>query len=124
MPTFIGYSTINRFKKFVLTDFELIKRDLANALNIQQGELPGRPGYGTTIWSYVFENQTPATMSQIAAEIQRVAGGDPRLYISNVQVYPQENGVLIELQIQAVSSSTAERLAIVFYQESRRASFV
>ena len=124
MPTFIGYSTINRFKKFVLTDFELIKRDLANALNIQQGELPGRPGYGTTIWSYVFENQTPATMSQIAAEIQRVAGGDPRLYISNVQVYPQENGVLIELQIQAVSSSTAERLAIFFDQESRRASFV
>jgi len=124
MPTFIGYSTINRSKKFVLTDFELIKRDLANALNIQQGELPGRPGYGTTIWSYVFENQTPATMSQIAAEIQRVAGGDPRLYISNVQVYPQENGVLIELQIQAVSSSTAERLAIFFDQESRRASFV
>lgn len=124
MPTFIGYSTINRSKKFVLTDFELIKRDLANALNIQQGELPGRPGYGTTIWSYVFENQTPATMTQIAAEIQRVAGGDPRLYISNVQVYPQENGVLIELQIQAVSSSTAERLAIFFDQESRRASFV
>ncbi len=44
MPTFIGYSTVNRAKKFVLTDFELVKRDLANALNIQQGELPGRPG--------------------------------------------------------------------------------
>lgn len=124
MPTFIGYSTVNRFKKFVLTDFELVKRDLANALNIQQGELPGRPGYGTTIWSYVFENQTPATMGKIAAELQRVAGGDPRLYISDIQVYPQENGVLIELQIQVVSSSTAERLAIFFDQESRRASFV
>lgn len=124
MPTFIGYSTINRAKKFVLTDFELVKRDLANALNIQQGELPGRPGYGTTIWSYVFENQTPSTMAQIAAEIQRVAGGDPRLYISDIQVYPQENGVLIELQIQVIPSSTAERLAIFFDQESRRASFV
>ncbi len=63
-------------------------------------------------------------MGKIAAEIQRVAGGDPRLYISDVQVYPQENGVLIELQIQVVSSSTAERLAIFFDQESRRASFV
>ncbi len=124
MPTFIGYSTVNRYKKFVLTDFELVKRDLANALNIQQGELPGRPGYGTTIWSYVFENQTPDTMTKIAAELQRVAGGDPRLFISNIQVYPQENGVLIELQVQVVSSSTAERLAIFFDQESRRASFV
>lgn len=124
MPTFIGYNTINQPKKVLLTDFELVKRDLANAFNIQQGELPGRPGYGTVIWSYLFENQTANTMEQIIAEIQRVAGGDPRVYITDTQVYPQDNGVLIELQLQIVSSSTAERLAIFFDQESRRASFV
>ena len=37
MPTFIGFSTIDQYRKFTLVDFELIKRDLANALNIQQG---------------------------------------------------------------------------------------
>lgn len=124
MPTFIGFNTINQYKKFTLTDFELIKRDLSNALNIQQGELPGRPGYGTTIWSYVFENQTEATEQQMLAEIQRVAGGDPRVYISDATVYPQDNGVLIELQVQVIPSDTAERLAIFFDQESRRASFI
>jgi phage baseplate assembly protein W len=124
MPTFIGYNTINQYKKFTLTDFELVKRDLSNALNIQQGELPGRPGYGTTIWSYVFESQTPDTVASILAEIQRVAGGDPRIYISGSEVYPQENGMLIEVQVQMVSSSTAERLSIFFDQESRRASFI
>jgi len=124
MPTFIGYNTINQYKKFTLTDFELVKRDLSNALNIQQGELPGRPGYGTTIWSYVFESQTPDTVASILAEIQRVAGGDPRIYISSSEVYPQENGMLIEVQVQMVSSSTAERLSIFFDQESRRASFI
>jgi len=46
MPTFIGFNTQDQFFKFTLTDFELIKRDLSNAFNIQQGELPGRPGYG------------------------------------------------------------------------------
>ena len=49
MPTFIGYSTIDRYKSYTVTDFELIKRDLLNALNIRQGEMPGRPEVGTAM---------------------------------------------------------------------------
>ena len=49
MPTFIGFNTINQNKKFTLVDFDLIKIDLLNAFNIRQGELPGRPAYGTII---------------------------------------------------------------------------
>ena len=124
MTTFIGFNTINQFKKFTLLDFDLIKRDLANALNIQQGELPGRPEYGTTIWSYLFENQSPQTTQAILAEVQRVAGGDPRLFINDAQVYPQNNGIRIELFVQVVGSSTAERLALFFDQTTRRASYI
>ena len=124
MPTFIGFNTINQYKKFTLVDFELIKRDLANAFNIQQGTLPGRPGYGTIMWSYVFENQTPETERAILAECQRVAGGDPRIYLVSANSYPQDNGILIELEIQVVATTMAERLAIFFDQETRRASFV
>ena len=57
MPTFIGFNTINQNKKFTAVDFDLIKIDLLNAFNIRQGELPGRPGYGTVIWNYLFENR-------------------------------------------------------------------
>jgi phage baseplate assembly protein W len=124
MPTFIGFNTQGQNKKFTLTDFELVKRDLANAFNIQQGQLPGRPNYGTTLWSFLFENQNSDTIEQILAEVQRVAGGDPRLYVSDAQVYPQQNGIRIDIQVQIVNSSTAERLAIFFDQETRRASFV
>lgn len=124
MTTFIGFNTVGQQKKFTLTDFELIKRDLINAFNIQQGELPGRPWYGTIIWSYVFENQTVEVENAILTEVQRVAGGDPRLYIAGANVYPQNNGMLIELQLQAVNSTTAERLSIFFDQETRRASYI
>jgi len=124
MPTFIGFNTIGQSKKFTLIDFELVKRDLANALNIQQGSLPGRPGYGTTIWSYVFENQTEETERLMLAELQRVVGGDPRLFLASAEVYPQDNGILIEMEVQVVPSSSAERLRIFFDQESRRASFI
>ena len=124
MPTFIGFNTIDQFKKFTLVDFELIKRDLANAFNIQQGTLPGRPGYGTTMWSLVFESQTPETERAILQEFQRVVGGDPRLYLASANTYPQDNGILIELEVQVVNSTDAERLAIFFDQQTRRASFI
>lgn len=124
MPTFIGFNTINQYKKFTLTDFELIKRDLANAFNIRQGELPGRPEYGTTLWSFIFENQLELTQTQIMEEIRRIISLDPRVSISDIAVYPQDNGMLIELSVQTVSSANAELLALFFDQTSQRATFV
>lgn len=124
MTTFIGFNTQGQYKKFTLVDFPLIKRDLINAFNIMQGQLPGKPEYGTIIWSYVFEPQTTDTQDAILAEVQRVAGGDPRLYINDATVYPQDNGMLIELEVQVVPSQTSERLAIFFDQETRRASYI
>ena len=124
MPTFIGFNTINQFKKFTLVDEALIKQDLLNAFNIRQGQLPGRPAFGTTLWDMLFESQTTETQAHIEAEVQRVAGGDPRIYVQSILAYPQENGILLEVELTFVSSSNAERLAIFFDQESRRASFV
>ena len=124
MPTFIGFSTIDKFKKFTVVDFELIKIDLLNAFNIRQGELVGRPGYGTTIWDNVFENQTQETEQAITNEIQRVAGGDPRLYINSIELFPQENGILVQIELTIVPSTDAERLSIFFDQEQRRASYI
>jgi hypothetical protein len=84
----------------------------------------GRPGYGTTIWDNVFENQTQETERSITNEIQRVAGGDPRLYINSIELFPQVNGILIQLELTIVPSTDAERLSIFFDQEQRRASYI
>jgi phage baseplate assembly protein W len=124
MATFIGFNTQDQFKKFTLVDDALIKRDLLNALNIRQGQLVGRPGYGTALWDNLFENQTNETEAAITREIQRVAGGDPRLQISRIDVFPQENGMLIQLELTIVPSTDAERLSIFFDQQTRRASYI
>ena len=124
MTTFIGFNTQNQYKKFTLVDFELVKRDLLNAFNIRQGQLPGRPEYGTVLWNYLFENQVDAVQQGIINEVQRVAGGDPRIFVSNINVYPQENGMLIELEIQTVGGVNAEILNVFFNQVSRSASYV
>ena len=122
--TFIGFNTQGQYKKFTLTVFELIKRDLLNAFNIRQGQLPGRPEYGTILWDYLFENQLEELQNSITREVQRVAGGDPRIYISDVQTFPQENGILIQVELTVIPSTDAERLSIFFDNTTRSASYV
>jgi len=124
MATFIGYNTINQSKNHTLTDFDLIKRDLLNALTIRQGESPMRPLNGTNIWNYIFEPQSPETVQLIETEIQRVVGLDPRIQIDNLAVFSQENGILIELQVETVAGVGVETLIILFDENSQSARYV
>ena len=121
---FIGFNTQGQYKKFTLTDFALIKRDLLNAFNIRQGQLPGRPAYGTVLWDFLFENQVEASQQAIEQEVQRVAAGDPRIFISQVVTFPQENGILIQVELTVTPSTDAERLSIFFDLQQRNASYV
>lgn len=124
MPTFIGFNTIGQNKKFTLTDFDLVKRDLLNALNIQQGQLPGRPQYGTTIWSFIFENQTVEVEQNIVKEIERVVRSDPRVNVIDVVFFPLINGMRIEISVQIVTSTTVETLSVLFDEQSSSATYV
>jgi phage baseplate assembly protein W len=124
MTTFIGFNTQGQYKKFTLTDYELAKRDLLNAFNIRQGQLPGRPAYGTMLWEYLFENQIETVQQGIIQEVQRVAGGDPRIVVNSVNVYPQQNGMLLEIELTYINTSNAEILSIFFNQQTRNASYV
>jgi phage baseplate assembly protein W len=123
MATFIGFNTQGQFKKFTLTDNDLIKQDLINAFGIRQGQLPGRPDYGTRIWNFVFENITDDMLDAINREVQRTVAGDPRLNIAVINSYPRDNGLLLEVELQYVTSLDSERLAIFFDQETRTAAY-
>lgn len=124
MTRFVGFSTIGQQKKFTLTGNDLIKQDLLNAFNIRTGQLPGRPEYGSRVWDYLFENQVERTQKEIEREIQRICGGDPRLQVTQLQVAPQQNGILIQLEITILPTTDAERLAIFFDLQQRSASYV
>lgn len=124
MTTFVGFSTQGRNKAFTLVDYQLVRQDLINAFNIKQGQVVGIPDYGTTIWSYLFENQTLDTERAITAEVQRVCAQDPRLYVNTIQMYPQENGILVEIQVSVVPSTVPQLLKVFFDQISKRATYV
>ena len=138
MPTYIGFSTINANqpktvnqntgvdggngsllrpiiigKKYQLVDVPLVVRDLINALNIRQGEKVGQPSYGTSLWSFVFEPNTADVQFQLENEIRRIANNDPRILLNTVRAYPQENGILLEVEM-AVSPFNQANLLSVF----------
>lgn len=124
MATFKGFNTIGQSKKFTLTDRDLIKRDLLNALTIRRGELPGRPDVGSSIWDLMYEPQVYDTQRAIELEIQRIIGLDPRLRADQIVSYPQENGILVEVSVSYVPNADAELLRIFFDTQQGQLGFV
>lgn len=124
MTTFVGYNTIGQNKNFTIVGDQLVLRDLLNAFSIRQGEVVGLPGYGTTLWNYLFETMTQDSERMIFNEIQRVCALDPRIFLNSVQLYPQLNGLLIQLQLTIVPSTEATLLNLFLNQDTRTASYV
>ena len=147
MPTYIGFSTINANKprstnlnagadggtgsivqpivfgkKFKLVDEQLVIQDFLNALNIPQGQKVGNPGYGTTLWSFVFEPNTADVQVQLQNEIRRVANLDSRLIVNSVNAYPQENGILLEVELAVAPFNNAQVLSVFFNNATNRAT--
>jgi phage baseplate assembly protein W len=147
MPQYIGFSTINANKpqstdlstgssggvggvnqpivygkKFRSVDEQLVIQDFINALNIPQGQKVGNPAYGTTLWSFVFEPNTADVQFQLENELRRVASLDPRLILNSVKAYPQENGILIEVEIAIAPFNNAQFLNVFFSNQTNTAS--
>lgn len=124
MATYYGYSTIDNSKKFRLVDYELVKRDVLNSLMIKQGEKLGNPSYGTNVWGLIFEPQTDSTMKDLEYEMRRTVEQDPRVKVDDLQVYPQQNGVLVELFVTVLPTTEQQRLSLFFNQETQNANLV
>lgn len=115
-------SPINTGKKFRLVDQPLVIQDFVNSLNIQQGQKVGQPEYGTTLWSFVFEPNTSDVQFQLENEIRRVASLDPRMLLNYVKAFPQENGILIELEMSVAPFNQALLLSVFFDSNTNKAA--
>lgn len=147
MPQYYGYSSVNANKpkttnavsgadggpggivqpiywgkKFTLTDEQLVIQDFINAFNIRKGTKVGKPGYGTTLWDFVFDPNTLDVISQIQQEVRRVAGQDPRLTINTISVYPKDNGILVELEMAVKPFNQAQLISMFLNQQSGTAA--
>lgn len=101
-------------KRFKLTDEQLVINDLINALNIPQGQKPGKPSYGTTLWSFIFEPNTLDVRQALTTEVKRVAQLDPRIELNSIEVYNQDHGILIQLEMAIAPFNNAMTFNLFF----------
>lgn len=111
-------------KKFRLLDAQLVIQDFINALNIPLGSKVGQPGYGTRLWSFIFEPNTADVQFQLENEIRRVASQDPRINLNYVKAFPKETGILIEVQIAVVPFNNPATLSIFFNRATNIATLI
>jgi len=112
--TFKGFNTIGQKKKFSMHDFELVKRDILNSFLIKLGEIPGRPGYGTTIHSIVFENLDETGVGELETEIRRVIASDPRVELISLKLYAQDHTILADVELDTRPDHSVEHLFLKF----------
>lgn len=147
MPNYIGFSTVNANKpkstslpqgssggtgstvnsinpgkKFNVVDQTIVTTDFVNALNIRKGEKVGKPQYGTSLWDFIFEPNTRDVQVQLEDEIRRIAAQDPRIILNYVKAYPQENGILLEVELAVTPFNQAELLSIFFNSATNTAA--
>ena len=123
MATDYGFNTIDQEKKFSLTDFGLVKRDLLNSLLIKPGEKLGNPQYGSKINTILFETQDAESFLAIEKELSRVIRQDPRIVLDDIQIYTKNNGILVELFIKVLPATEQQRLSLFFDRTTQTAQF-
>lgn len=111
-------------KKYKLTDVQLVMQDFLNALNIPLGSKVGQPGYGTKIWSFIFEPNTADVQFQVENEIYRVASADPRIILNSVKAFPKENGILLEVEMAVNPFNQAQLVSVFFNRATTSATFI
>ena len=109
-----GFSTVNRSKKFRITDVELVKQDLINHFNIRKGERVMNPNFGTVIWGMLYEPLDEQTRQIIIDDVKKIVGYDPRLQLTNLTIIEQELGIQIELDLTFLPTNQVTTMSLTF----------
>ncbi len=117
-----GFSTAGSGKKFNLSGIPLIRQDILNSFNIREGSVPGRPEDGTSIWSYVFDPNTPETHDKLKKEIRRVLSLDPRLEIYDVQLAAQHNDIIVNIKVRILPDANIVEFSLRFDEGAEAAT--
>jgi phage baseplate assembly protein W len=113
-----GFSTIDRAKKFRITDFELVKRDLLNHFSVRKGERLMNPNFGTIIWSMLFEPLDATSHQLIIDDVNKIVNYDPRLNLDNITIVEQDSGILLQLDLTFLPTNQSSAMSLQFDSDS------
>ena len=90
-PYFVGFNTVGQPNPpYSLTDIDIVKRDINNQFATPMGSRVMLPGFGTNIFSYLFDPFDDITKNAIIQDATRVVESDPRVELINIDVFQED----------------------------------
>lgn len=128
MATYRGFSTVNELsqKKFVLTDYELVKQDLLNSFNIRKGSRVMQPQEGCIVWELMYEPLTEEVKQAMLENLIFIISQDPRLQLVDITLIDQtdNNSITVELAVNTVAGDQTEVMRILFDEQGTASELV
>lgn len=128
MATYRGFSTVNDLsqKKFVLTDYELVKQDLLNSFNTRKGSRVMQPQEGCIVWELMYEPLTEEIKQAMLENLIFIISQDPRLQLVDITLIDQAdtNSITVELAVNTVAGDQTEVMRILFDEQGTASELV
>lgn len=119
MARFKGFSTVDRIKPpFVLTDNELVKRDLLNEFYTKKGERVMRPNFGCIIWDLLMDPMTPDVRELILEDVERIVQRDPRVRLVNMDLFELDHSIRVEVTLNYVEVDQTDVLYLTYLRNN------
>jgi phage baseplate assembly protein W len=119
-PYFVGFNTVNQPNPpYSLTNIELVKRDILNHFATPMGSRVMLPGFGTRIYEMLFDPFDEYTKNAIIEDAVRVVKSDPRVELSAVDVFQEDQALNVVMVLLFKPESVTDNLFVTFSLKDR-----
>lgn len=120
MATYIGFSTVGRDTgPFTLTDIDLVKQDLLNALTTARGERVMRPEWGTIIYDLLMDPFDDSTREGILNDVRRIIDSEPRVELMNIDSTESEHAIRVDIELLFTPQDVVDVLRVEYDRRNR-----
>ncbi len=114
-PFFVGFNTVDQPNPpYTLTNIELIKRDINNQFATPIGSRVMLPGFGSNIYSYLFDPFDEFTKNNIIEDATRVVQSDPRVQLISIDVFQKDQALTVAMVLLFQPESITDSLFVSF----------
>jgi len=114
-----GFTTINRYKKFGINDFDLVKRDLLNHFSIPKGQKLMNPNFGSAVWNLLFDPFEENTKRSVEEDVRQIVSYETRVAVKTLVISQYENGIQIDLELIYIPTNQVDQISARFDRENQ-----
>lgn len=117
----VGQRTIKQYpaavgaNAFLLTDVDIVERNLLNHMFTRRGERVMMPSFGSSIPDLLFEPLDDTTIETVRAEILQIVEYDPRIELVDLTLTPDPATHLLQIQLELLYKEL-DLTAVTFVQ--------